>query len=187
MSNRANLREVIRCQHCKLNQFAQVNRLCRRCQGQLADPPPPPMRQYKSRAMPAAATLAARVRNRRIACNLSQTQLAKRVGCPRTYISKIETTVCSPYLAQLRRLAVGLGCDMADILPIAPEPTWGELHDPGMVEFMHEMFEQAPQLDKKQRKAVVHEAKKKHRECLDGVNDLRIERQINRTTCSKRG
>jgi transcriptional regulator with XRE-family HTH domain len=172
------LREVIRCPRCRLNQFVLASRLCRRCKKPIPAirlwpvivVQPPPKRKYKSRAMLPAVTLAERVYMARSRCGLSQGELAKRVGCPRTYISKLETSAFSPYLPQVVRLAIGLGCPIADILPIAPEPTWGELDDPGLVDFMREMFDHVTRLTAEQASAVVHEAGRKYRKCLSEVN-----------------
>src|ERR1017187_5583753 len=88
-------REVLRCDHCSLVQFRTANDLCRRCHKchevelPVAEPAPlalvPPLPEKSGGLQVASA-----VRDLRHVRNLSQRQLAARMGVPRTYISKIE-------------------------------------------------------------------------------------------------
>jgi len=114
-------REVLRCDHCTLVQFRTANSRCRRCheclEVELPDPEPaalalvptPPEKQ-------GGLQVAAAVRDLRHVRNLSQRQLAARMGVPRTYISKIENGKAMPTLSSLDRLARALRVDIASLL-----------------------------------------------------------------------
>ena len=115
-------REVLRCDHCGLVQFRTVNSLCRRCHKCLevelpvAEPAPlslvPPQTDKKDGTIQVATA----VRDLRHVRNLSQRQLAARMGVPRTYISKIENGKAIPTLGSLQRLADALGVDMRQLI-----------------------------------------------------------------------
>ena len=114
-------REVLRCDKCNLVQFRTANVLCRRCHKSLEVEVPEPA--------PAALTLvptplanegglqvSTAVRDLRHVRNLSQRQLAARMGVPRTYISKIENGKAMPTLSSLDRLARALQVDISALL-----------------------------------------------------------------------
>ena len=89
-------REVLRCDHCSLVQFRTANALCRRCHKCLEveepEPAPAPLALVPTPiAVEGGLQVATAVRDLRHVRNLSQRQLATRMGVPRTYISKIET------------------------------------------------------------------------------------------------
>jgi transcriptional regulator with XRE-family HTH domain len=115
-------REVIRCDYCSLVQFRTANSLCRRCHKCLevelpvAEPAPltlvPPQTEKKDGAIQVASA----VRDLRHVRNLSQRQLAARMGVPRTYISKIENGKAMPTLGSLDRLARALKVDISALL-----------------------------------------------------------------------
>jgi len=114
-------REVLRCDHCSLVQFRTANSLCRRCHKtleiELPEPVLAPLELVPSLA--AADTglqVATAVRDLRHVRNLSQRQLAARMGVPRTYISKIENGKAMPTLSSLDRLARALRVDMSSLL-----------------------------------------------------------------------
>jgi transcriptional regulator with XRE-family HTH domain len=114
-------REVLRCDHCSLVQFRTVNSLCRRChktlEVELPEPVAAPLELVPQQA--AAETglqVATAVRDLRHVRNLSQRQLAARMGVPRTYISKIENGKAMPTLSSLDRLARALRVDMSSLL-----------------------------------------------------------------------
>jgi transcriptional regulator with XRE-family HTH domain len=114
-------REVLRCDHCNLVQFRTANAMCRRCHKNLEieppEPEPAPMLPSSSEAENAdGLQVAAAVRDLRHVRNLSQRQLAARMGVPRTYISKIENGKAMPTLSSLDRLAKALKVDMATLL-----------------------------------------------------------------------
>jgi len=127
------IREVLRCPRCRLNQFVLASRRCRRCKRPLAARKPLPVV-----VVPPAPrrTVGECVRDERRKLKLSQRQLARRMECPRTYISKIERNYCSPILPQITRFAIALGCRTADIIPPQKEPF---ADDPGLLEFMAEL------------------------------------------------
>ena len=114
-------REVLRCDHCSLVQFRAANAVCRRCRKSLEveEPDPLPATLALVTTSPAAETglqVAAAVRDLRHVRNLSQRQLAARMGVPRTYISKIENGKAMPTLSSLDRLAKALQVDMSSLL-----------------------------------------------------------------------
>ncbi len=118
-------REVLRCDHCTLVQFRTANALCRKCHKSLvvATPVPPavPVTMMPVHIVDETGLqVAAAVRDLRHVRNLSQRQLAARMGVPRTYISKIENGKAMPTLSSLNRLAKALDVDMSALLRDAP-------------------------------------------------------------------
>ena len=114
-------REVHRCDHCTLVQFRTANALCRRCHKSLEvaqpEPEPAPMALVPQQAdRDGGIQVAEAVRDLRHVRNLSQRQLAARMGVPRTYISKIENGKAMPTLSSLDRLARALKVDIASLL-----------------------------------------------------------------------
>lgn len=57
------------------------------------------------------------VRQRRLAMGMSQEDMADRVGVHRTYYSSLERGAFNFTVTVLFRLAVGLECEPADLLP----------------------------------------------------------------------
>lgn len=57
------------------------------------------------------------VRQRRLAMGMSQEDMADRVGVHRTYYSSLERGAFNFTMTVLFRLAVGLECEPADLLP----------------------------------------------------------------------
>jgi transcriptional regulator with XRE-family HTH domain len=124
----ASEREVLKCEHCKLVQFRTSADACRRCKKSLlpevpkavpalAIVPTPEPRDSDGRGQIQVATA---VRDLRRVRNLSQRQLAGRMGVPRTYISKIENGKAMPTLSSLDRLARALQVDISALLRDAP-------------------------------------------------------------------
>ena len=113
-------REVLRCDHCSLVQFRTSNAMCRRCHKGLEVELPEPVSE-QIELVPASEKqeglqVATAVRDLRHVRNLSQRQLAARMGVPRTYISKIENGKAMPTLSSLDRLAKALKVDIAALL-----------------------------------------------------------------------
>ena len=113
-------REVLRCDHCKLVQFRTPALSCRRCKRSLEiekAPAPAPLAFVPTpRAEEEGIQVATAVRDLRHVRNLSQRQLAARMGVPRTYISKIENGKAMPTLSSLDRLARALEVDISALL-----------------------------------------------------------------------
>ncbi len=113
-------REVLRCDHCSLVQFRTANALCRRCHKclEVEEPEPAvaPLALVPSQEAQEGLQVATAVRDLRHVRNLSQRQLATRMGVPRTYISKIENGKAMPTLSSLDRLAKALKVDIATLL-----------------------------------------------------------------------
>ena len=112
-------REVLRCDHCSLVQFRATNALCRRCHKCLEVEEPEPATPLALVPQPETQDglqVATAVRDLRHVRNLSQRQLALRMGVPRTYISKIENGKAMPTLSSLDRLARALRVDIAALL-----------------------------------------------------------------------
>jgi transcriptional regulator with XRE-family HTH domain len=118
-------REVLKCEHCKLVQFRSASDSCRRCKKSLLPEQPKPIAAISLVPEPVTATVegiqvASAVRDLRHVRNLSQRQLAARMGVPRTYISKIENGKAMPTLSSLDRLARALQVDISALLRDAP-------------------------------------------------------------------
>ena len=114
-------REVLRCDHCSLVQFRTANALCRRCHKgleiELPEPEPAPLAIVpQQQEKEGGLQIAHAVRELRHVRNLSQRQLAARMGVPRTYISKIENGKAMPTLSSLDRLARALKVDISSLL-----------------------------------------------------------------------
>ena len=118
-------REVLKCEHCKLVQFRTSSDSCRRCKKSLLPEMPKPIAAISLVPEVTAAPVeglqvASAVRDLRHVRNLSQRQLAARMGVPRTYISKIENGKAMPTLSSLDRLARALQVDISALLRDAP-------------------------------------------------------------------
>ena len=119
-------REVLRCDHCKLVQFRTPAAICRRCKKSLIPDIPKPravlteIAESPEREEEGTLQVSAAVRDLRRVRNLSQRQLAGRMGVPRTYISKIENGKAMPTLSSLDRLARALQVDISALLRDAP-------------------------------------------------------------------
>jgi transcriptional regulator with XRE-family HTH domain len=117
----ASPREVLRCEGCKLVQFSTATNICRRCKKSLLPEQPKPIAAITlvtdAPAPPVEGLqVATAVRDLRHVRNLSQRQLAARMGVPRTYISKIENGKAMPTLSSLDRLARALQVDISALL-----------------------------------------------------------------------
>ncbi len=119
-------REVLRCDSCKLVQFRTASDSCRRCKKSLLPEPPKTqpalslVTDLPAETKESGPQVAAAVRDLRHVRNLSQRQLAARMGVPRTYISKIENGKAMPTLSSLDRLARALQVDISALLRDAP-------------------------------------------------------------------
>lgn len=149
-------REVLRCEHCTLVQFRTANSLCRRCHKPLEIEPELAVQPAGADEMAASEgenglQVARSVREIRRARNLSQRQLAARMGVPRTYISKIENAKAMPTLSSLDRLAHALDVNVCALLRDArsrrEEEVRAILDDP----FLAEIAPLVAQLDSLQR------------------------------------
>lgn len=116
-------REVIRCEHCSLVQFRPSNSNCRRCRKpldpvemELAIPGPALVNEEPNQQAPSGIQVARAVKDLRRRNNLSQRELAARMGVPRTYISKIENEKATPTLGSLERLANALQVHISVLL-----------------------------------------------------------------------
>jgi transcriptional regulator with XRE-family HTH domain len=108
-------------------QFRTAADACRRCKKSLLPEPPKVQPAIALVAEPATSSkngeglqVASAVRDLRHVRNLSQRQLAARMGVPRTYISKIENGKAMPTLSSLDRLARALQVDISALLRDAP-------------------------------------------------------------------
>jgi transcriptional regulator with XRE-family HTH domain len=137
-------REVLTCRICKLVQFRTASDSCRRCKRSLLPDPPKvqpislPVAGPVAEARDGGLQVSSAVRDLRHVRNLSQRQLAARMGVPRTYISKIENGKAMPTLSSLDRLAKALQVDISALLRDAPtrhrEETAVLLNDPFLAE-----------------------------------------------------
>ena len=103
--------------------------------------------------------MAGAVRDLRHMRNLSQRQLAGRMGVPRTYISKIENGKAMPTLSSLERLARALQVEIASLLRDGRTRQRDEtailMSDP----FVAEVATYASQLDSLQRSIFLNQVR----------------------------
>lgn len=110
-------RPFIRCDSCKLTQFPARDKKCRKCHTSLeaapvpipepvAPKPPPPIRT----SLEAFPLILALIRE---AYGLSQRELAARLECARTWISKLENGKSGPSTATFFRIS-----EVLDIHPV---------------------------------------------------------------------
>ena len=99
---------VMRCPYCALNQYARAT--CRRCRKSMLPEEPVIPEAVPVDDSPPGYSFGARLLTLRRFRGLSQGQLAARMGCWRTYITKHENGFMpyGPYLEQLRRIAEAL-------------------------------------------------------------------------------
>lgn len=155
-------REVLRCESCKLVQFRTATAVCRRCKKSLIPDIPKPSAvtsiapESSARQPDGELQVATAVRDLRRVRNLSQRQLAGRMGVPRTYISKIENAKAMPTLSSLDRLARALQVDISALLRDAPKRHQDEtellMADP----FLAEIAKYAPHLSSTQKAIFVN-------------------------------
>lgn len=114
--------EVERCRHCHLNQFMTNSGMCRKCRHSMI-PAPLPIPDVQPIAAPQVPTgkidIAFAVKLLRKANGLSQPQLAKRGGWPRTYISKVENRKCIPTVESILKFAAALEASPYALITIA--------------------------------------------------------------------
>ena len=108
-------RDVVRCDHCRLVQFLTNSFSCRRCHKSFCVQEDKEIvveektvSKQTTRSTFNSQFLAGELRNRRKILRLSQRQLAELMGCPRTYVSKIENAKAVPTLTSLCRFATCL-------------------------------------------------------------------------------
>jgi transcriptional regulator with XRE-family HTH domain len=158
-------RDVVRCDHCHLVQFKTVNNLCRKCRTSLdEDEPEPILTPSMPAERPGTASrsdvqVASAIRSLRLRSNLSQRQLALRMGVPRTYVSKIENEKATPTLSSLARLAKALEVSVPDLLracgPSREDQIAELLGDP----FLAELAECTSKLSAMQLSSVLHQVR----------------------------
>lgn len=146
-------RKTVRCEHCSLVQFMTASELCRRCHKPLVREEPEPIA-----ALPATpARVPFEVIDWRIGVtltelrkvrNISQRQLAARMGCPRTYVSKIENGKATPTITSLARFAQALGVTISAFIC---DPSMRLMTDP----FLAELAPLVSKLDTTQQAVVL--------------------------------
>jgi transcriptional regulator with XRE-family HTH domain len=145
----SNLREVVRCRHCRLVQFVLASRVCRKCKRKL-DPPAEKILPVVLLQPKPQLDFAGRVRVARIQAHLSQKELGLSMGSTRQHINKIENDRCIPTLELTERLAACIGCAVGDFFaPVITEPA-----DDALIAFLLELTHYANQLDHAQRERV---------------------------------
>lgn len=102
-------RKTGRCPHCQLNQFVCENSICRRCKKYLVveESKKPPVEVVTKPVYIPGWGIGDRVRFFRGMRKMSQRELAQRVGCWRTYLSKVENGM-TPRLGNLFKIAASM-------------------------------------------------------------------------------
>lgn len=153
-------REVVRCRHCKLTQFVR-NGNCVRCMQALVRSAPVVALPVEVVQPKIPGTIAAIVRARRIGLRMSQRQMAVKMGCPRTWVSKVERGRTAPTLTSAQRIAKALHCEVDDLIPKRPkqsEPP--ELDNPELAAFMVELHGYVGQLTAEEKLELTRAARK---------------------------
>ncbi len=114
--NSQTVRAVTRCPKCSLNQFDTRNGKCRKCGTELHPPPEPEPAPavLVDMNLPVLANgtpidLASTIKLLRLTMRMSQSDLARRLHCPRTYISKVERGHNIPNVATIYKFEKALG------------------------------------------------------------------------------
>lgn len=114
------MRTTARCPKCSLNQFVTKSELCRKCGTSLAVKPPPKPKsevvRKPRREIPLEEALVFVIVGIRRARRISTIKLARRMGCFRSYVSKVENYYCSPNLEQVVRIAEALRVTPAQLI-----------------------------------------------------------------------
>jgi transcriptional regulator with XRE-family HTH domain len=164
-------REVLRCDHCSLVQFRTANTLCRRCHKCLEveepEPAPAPLALVPPpTTQEGGLQVAHAVRDLRHVRNLSQRQLAARMGVPRTYISKIENGKAIPTLGSLERLADALEVDICQLVRDGRSRRDEEMAEIFADPFLAELAQYLPKLEALQRSLLLNHARDRAREAM---------------------
>ena len=157
-------REVLRCNHCDLVQFATPKMFCRRCRqaydfecaiegaGQTEN-----IHDHESN--PQADSLRDRIAynvlNLRQLNGFTQIDVGLRMGVPRTYVSKIEGRKVTPNLSSLDRLARVLGTSVVALVSLPPDPGDKYLSEIRRDPFLGQMSRFAGKLTPAQRTRVL--------------------------------
>lgn len=132
-------RKVIRCSHCKLNQFETKSGFCRKCswplpgmekEEEVREPvkievwrppvkPEIPVQWGKRELEPCLAHIKTVIRLVRSMQGMSQRDLAQKILVPRTYISKIENGKAIPTISSFKRFALAFHLPPARLLEFA--------------------------------------------------------------------
>lgn len=124
------MREVIRCPHCRLNQFTTVSGDCRRCKQALVIVPetvaipvaPEPFETYYMKS-----AIGSTLKVLRLAFGYSQSDLGRLLSVPRTYISKLEISTTIPNLPNLVKFAAVFDISLSNFFQIVETIAHGEV------------------------------------------------------------
>lgn len=120
-------RETVKCEHCHLTQYRSSADKCVRCGQSTAPPPPAPAKppvETPAQPLPLTGTenllIAMRItlKEGRIKRNLSQRELAARMKCRRTHISKFERGTVMPTLQTFAKFAAAMDVNLGSLLQI---------------------------------------------------------------------
>lgn len=126
-------RETLKCPSCGLNQFVNAAETYKRCKRAMrpAEAPEPAREAGRPPGVQAfmlaervtlAGSIALEIRAQRMAMvNVSQRELARRINCERTYVSKVENNQALPGIPSLQRFAAAFGVPIWQILKNAEE------------------------------------------------------------------
>jgi transcriptional regulator with XRE-family HTH domain len=148
------MREEVRCGKCLLNQFMTISHLCRKCRAPLDPIPdaPEPHITMVSEIFSSVNPIAERLKGLRKSRHISQIELSERMGCQRTYISKVESGRALPKVAQIKRFAAAFNISTYEFL-LTPEEIRRQnfLADP----FLAAIAEDLPKLSPDRRMEVL--------------------------------
>lgn len=163
-------RPVVKCPHCGLTQFLPQSDDCRKCKKPIQQLIPMPevipivRTVAKQRAETTGELIARRIADIRIAKGISQKSLARKMKVPRTYVSKVETLKCVPYLKAFDGFAAGLGVSVLDLMTTIQTPKetarWSMARGGDDEEVMAALIEALPHLQRRERSFLIACARK---------------------------
>jgi len=131
------IREVVRCPRCHLNQFQTRNHLCRRCSTSLDPPPPklvPPPPPKLARNRYPYLTLGHIVHDLRLKKGMNKGDLAISSHLIRQTIYRVEDNRLSPYYHTLIQLCCGLSVPIYDFF-VCYESHWEPAPTPDIIQY----------------------------------------------------
>ena len=146
------IREIVRCPHCDLNQFMPIKPICRKC-GKVLFPAPPaaiePIMDLSTDRPESTQDLvdfiSERIFELRKLRNLTQLNVAEKMNVPRTYINKIENGKVLPGISSVERIARAFGISVYEFM-LNPRDV-KELHflaDPFLVSLVEHISKLSP-------------------------------------------
>lgn len=151
--------EVIRCLECGLNQFKTASDQCRRCQVAYSNTGSNPVSVKMEIEIEISLKLGDRIRMIRLRGGLTQRQVATRMNCQRTYISKVEHARAIPNIRSCQRIAAALGIEIWQLCPSVNDIRENKLRELLSDPFLSELAGYLPRLHPADRTKIEYAAR----------------------------